>query len=215
MEEIKHFCSDCGKEEFFKTITIEETLKIKGVSVTNTHEYIECLSCGELFEPFEDPEKNLLSDYRIYRDIKGFIQPEEIKAIRDNYKMTLRVFSKITGISYSTLSNIENNSIHNKEHDTIFRLAQDPYSFKKLVQQRKLYLEETEFNQLIKRLEVLCLVSYEEHKHLIVEFRNDLTRRINTIEFDVKSLQNKTGREKEGEVQWNLGLKKTILGFKS
>lgn len=210
MNTLRHFCSDCGTEEIFEEVTLEESLKVKGVTVTNTHVYLKCPKCEELFEPFDDPERNLILDYREYRKIKGFLQPEEIIRIRKKYDISLRTFSMITGISHSTISNIENNSLQNKEHDSIFRLSSDVYSFKKLVEQRKAELEETVYVKLIKKLDLLCATSYVEHKELVVNYHNDLIIRVNNIEYDVKKIQSKIDRTEEGEVTWTSNLKKAI-----
>lgn len=58
-------CLECGSNSF-EDCEIEETLNVKGRMITNTHKYKKCKMCGELYEPFDDPDYNLRSDYKIY-----------------------------------------------------------------------------------------------------------------------------------------------------
>lgn len=55
---------------------------------------------------------------------------EDIKEIRNMYKLNIRDFSSILGISYTNLSSIENGSLQPKYIDNLMRLAKDPYAFR-------------------------------------------------------------------------------------
>jgi len=127
------YCEECMVEREFKRVEIKEKVTIKDETFDVIHEYDKCEHCGELFEPFENIDKNIEKDYSIYRDKKGYLQPEKIKKIREKYGFSVRQFAELLGIGYSTLSNIENGALHTKYQDVLFKLVASPQAFKNLI----------------------------------------------------------------------------------
>lgn len=64
------WCEVCHTKGDFKEVFFEETLPVMGVVLTNTHRYHKCNGCGELYEPFDDPDTNYISDYRLLAEKK-------------------------------------------------------------------------------------------------------------------------------------------------
>lgn len=64
------WCEVCHAKGDFKEVFLEETLPVMGVVLTNTHRYHKCNGCGELYEPFDDPDTNYISDYRLLAEKK-------------------------------------------------------------------------------------------------------------------------------------------------
>lgn len=64
------WCEVCHTKGDFKEVFLEETLPVMGVLLTNTHRYQKCNGCGELYEPFDDPDTNYISDYRLLAEKK-------------------------------------------------------------------------------------------------------------------------------------------------
>ena len=64
------WCEVCHTKGDFKEVFLEETLPVMGVVLTNTHRYHKCNGCGELYEPFDDPDTNYISDYRLLAEKK-------------------------------------------------------------------------------------------------------------------------------------------------
>lgn len=186
-----------------------ETVKVKDLEISNTHIYYKCEKCGEMYEPFDNPDYNILSDYRIYREKKNLLQPEEIKQVRENYGLSQREFSKLLGLSHATLSRIEGGVLQSAHHDTYLRLASDPYAFlKQVVANRRSVLSEDRLKQLEEELNYLTLTSYKEHEEIaktakkeLYEQTNYLTKEINKLKFDF-SMKAKTDIKKDEEKKW-------------
>ena len=129
---IERYSNETEKIERYEYMEVLEIVKVKNQSFEVLHEYYKRLSDGELFEPFDNPDKNLEKDYEIYRKKNNLLNPNQIRAIREKYKLSVRDFSNILGISYGNLSSIENGSIQPKYIDSLIRLASDPQALEKL-----------------------------------------------------------------------------------
>nr|WP_040471091.1 helix-turn-helix domain-containing protein [Lentilactobacillus kisonensis] len=116
------------KNVTYKQITLTERVKITKTSFTNSHTYLiqadkDINDRANYIVPFDDPDINLRSDYQIYRRINGFLQPSEIKASRRRLGLSLRELAAILGMSFSTLSEIENGLVlHSQIQDNLLRL---------------------------------------------------------------------------------------------
>ena len=88
---------------------------------------------GEFWVDFGDPTENLRVDFAAYRKRKGYITPEEIKKLREDTGLTVRVFANYLGMGSSTLSQLENNQrVQTKEQDALLQLV-DAYFIKNQV----------------------------------------------------------------------------------
>ncbi|HIX69987.1 MAG TPA: helix-turn-helix domain-containing protein [Candidatus Enterococcus stercoravium] len=218
---IKRYSNETRKIEEYKIILIKETVEIKKEKFEVLHEYYKRLSDDELFEPFDNPDKNIEKDYELYRKKFALLSPDEIKNIRKKYNLSVRDFSLILGISYGNLSSIENGSLQSGYIDTILRLANDPYAFLNLIERKKAILPERINDNLIILLRKLVVDVYPEHRKIAeqiqkenIEITNQLKRLTNVIEYQGK---NKVIEESEANIQWNqltripLTLKKVFL----
>ncbi|NLM66232.1 MAG: hypothetical protein GX180_03530, partial [Enterococcus sp.] len=113
------------------------------------------------------------------------------KVLQNTYKLNIRDFSSILGISYTNLSSIENGSLQPKYIDNLMRLAKDPYAFRNLMVSRKSNLTQDTYEKLIKLLDNLVLNSYREHEELAkkvslyhLEMRNQFIMLSNTIDLN-------------------------------
>lgn len=204
----KNNCFECGNDSF-KTIEVMETVKVKDLEISNTHMYHKCEKCGEMYEPFDNPDYNILSDYRIYREKKNLLQPEEIKEIRERYGLSQREFSKLLGLGHATISRIEGGVIQSDHHDILLRLASDPYAFlNKVVANRKTVISRDTILKLEENLNFLTLTSYKEHEEIariakkeLYEQTNYLVKEINKLKFDF-SMRTKTDIKKDEGKKW-------------
>lgn len=195
-ETFKFYCDECCKDSMFTRVKIDEETTVKDLTFINSHYYDKCEECGELFEPFEDYDVNYLSDYEMYCQKKGMLSYKEIKNIRELYELSQRDFAKLLAVSHATLSRIEKGEIPSEQHDVLFKLSSDPYSFlKNIVKTRGYLLKSDVLDQLNLRLKILISSSYEEHRKEFDEFSQklndkayDLLIRLNKIEY-TQSLQ--------------------------
>lgn len=205
---IKRQSNETGKVEQYELIKIKEHVKVKNDYFDVLHEYYKRLSDGELFEPFDDPDKNLNKDYDLYRKKYSLLTAEEVKGIRKKYELNIRDFSEILGISYSNLSSIENGSLQAGYIDNLLRLADDPYALLQLINGKKNVLSTKIVDRIVPILNKLIIHSYEEHQAIAIEIkkynldiRNNIVRLTNTIELDLKSQIN-TEEEKGETEEW-------------
>ena len=160
---IERYSNETEKIERYEYMEVLEIVKVKNQSFEVLHEYYKRLSDGELFEPFDNPDKNLEIDYEIYRKKNNLLNPNQIRAIREKYKLSVRDFSNILGISYGNLSSIENGSIQPKYIDSLIRLASDPQALEKLLIARKNDVTEGTYETLIARINDAFITTFQEY----------------------------------------------------
>lgn len=160
---IERYSNETEKIERYEYMEVLEIVKVKNQSFEVLHEYYKRLSDGELFEPFDNPDKNLEKDYEIYRKKNNLLNPNQIRAIREKYKLSVRDFSNILGISYGNLSSIENGSIQPKYIDSLIRLASDPQALEKLLIARKNDVTEGTYETLIARINDAFITTFQEY----------------------------------------------------
>ena len=105
-----------------------ELMRVKDISDLIVHNHYWKDSRGELWLDFDDPNENCRKAFNAYRNRKGFMQPNEIKKLRENLHLSQRVFSERLGISYAKVSQIENNKrVQTLSQEVSFRKAQQDY----------------------------------------------------------------------------------------
>ena len=121
-EERASFCSTCGEFVFSSIQNTTETFRVRGIDITITSPARICENCGEIiFDEVLDDEKLKLV-YRAYRELKGMLQPEEIRAIRERRNLTQEEFSKVLGFN---IARYENGSLQSEEEDKrLVRISQ-------------------------------------------------------------------------------------------
>lgn len=106
------------------TETYVEVKKMEVVTVRNVtdllveHRYWKD-SNGELWGDFDNPMENVYADFHAYRKKVGYMEPSEIKQLRKKLNLSTRSFADKIGISYTTLSNIENNHIIQNSYQNV------------------------------------------------------------------------------------------------
>ncbi len=105
-----------------------EIMRVKDIPDLIVHNHYWKDSQGELWLDFNDPNENFRRSFNAYRKRKGFMQPNEIKKLREGLHLSQRVFSERLGISYAKVSQIENNKrVQTLSQEVSFRKAQQDY----------------------------------------------------------------------------------------
>ena len=113
-EERASFCSTCEEFVFSSIQNTIETFHVRGIDITITSPARICENCGEIiFDEVLDDEKLKLV-YRAYREQKGLLQPEGIRAVRERRKLTQEECSKVLGFN---IARYENGSLQSEEED--------------------------------------------------------------------------------------------------
>src|SRR5438445_1224256 len=90
-------CPSCDREATIRKGVRRETLVIRSEPVEIDADVRQCGLCGEVFATVDEEELNFQKAYRIYRERHGLLQPEEIRAIREQYGLGQRAFSRLLG----------------------------------------------------------------------------------------------------------------------
>lgn len=114
--------------ELYTEKWIVEKCKIKDVNdLLVLHHYWQD-SDGELWVDFDSPMENVEADFLAYRKRKEYMQPNEIKELRQSLNLSVREFAELTGLGFSNISQIENNKrVQTKYQDVIFQLIKKEY----------------------------------------------------------------------------------------
>lgn len=126
------------------------------------HRYFECTNCGERYGDFDHPNENLVRSYNEYRKLKNWLMPEEVRNICRKYKLSQKEQASLLGISYSTLSAIENGSLQNKAHESQFVLSQSAMGMKQLVAHNQELFSSQKISELLSLLDILIVDEHQE-----------------------------------------------------
>lgn len=127
------FCSNCQDfvSSFMRDTT--ETLHVHDTDITVTSPGRICGRCQQiLFDPILDNDKLKLA-YRIYRDMKGMLQPEEIREIRERYHLSQQEFSDILGLDGKKIERYENGSLQSMAENNLILLMKNPQNLHTLL----------------------------------------------------------------------------------
>lgn len=143
-------CPFCEEETALNKITATEMMEVRGEKIPIERQYYHCQSCGEDFEELDENYDPYDAAYREYRNRKGWAQPEDIKAFRDQIGLTQKQFSDLLGIGIATLNRYENGALQSEANNTLIRLCmEDTRAFIQLVRSNQAALSEPEKEKLI------------------------------------------------------------------
>src|SRR5262245_38311019 len=115
-------CPNCEKGTKLDTINREENINVRNEVIKVNVEFYRCTECGTEFRDPKSLDDPLDLAYREYRSIHKMIQPEQIKAFRDQYNLTQQELSNLLGWGGATLSRYENGALQDEAHDIVLRL---------------------------------------------------------------------------------------------
>ncbi|MBC2262510.1 type II toxin-antitoxin system MqsA family antitoxin [Listeria sp. FSL L7-0091] len=174
---VRHFCFECVNETEFKEVKVKEDIEIKGEIFSNTHHYLECENCGVQIENPTNMDRNLESDYNLYRKAKNWLTPAEIKSVREQYDLSQRSFATLLGMSHATLSRYEGGALQTDLHNTLFIMANDPNAFYMAMLTNKIKISED---------------IYEKTKNKIINLMNERDGFVyKHVEENIKKMNNK------------------------
>ena len=184
------FCPVCEQEMEARPVTSIK-VKVRGETFEVPVELFECMECGEKFDVPENPQDELGKAYRLYREKHGYMQPEELKELRDKYWLTQAELAGLLGWSIATLNRYENGALQDSAHDRILKSLRDPSFLLTLIEQNPDVINERE-NKVERLKEILRKEGYiRQIGHLFSYV--DPKKLVEAIKFFVNSCQiNKT-----------------------
>ena len=147
------------------------SLDFRKESFEVSYHFFLCEESGEQFTTTDIDELNMIQLYNQYRDKHNLPFPDEIKEIREKYRLPASKMSEILGFGINSYRNYESGEVPSLANARLIQLANDPVKFKDLVE-----LSENinaEFKQkLLNRIEVL--IEEQEENLFSFEFQDYL-----------------------------------------
>lgn len=146
------YCDNCQKEVFAKVIERISTYDLKGETFEINERVLLC-DCGEeLYDEILDSEtmRNLT---KLYEERIG-LQLDDIRSVRDQYGLSMDLFSRILGWSKSTIARYETGKyIPDSSHMAVLRRLKDhPESINEYYKLNKHKFNEKEQEKINERL---------------------------------------------------------------
>lgn len=126
---MKGYCPSCDTERELRRVRRREKVTVRGEEIGVEALYWRCVTCGEEFEGPEDTHDEVAEAYRVYRAKKGLMQPEDVKALREDYGLTQGELAQILGFGAVTLSRYETGMLQTAAHDRMLQMVRDPRAF--------------------------------------------------------------------------------------
>lgn len=121
------------KFENTEIIEKESTYTVKDIEITFMEKNRVDKETGKIiYDPTLEQENDIVL-YNIYRNKKGLLLPNEIKAIREQYGLSQKNLSRILGWGEKTITRYENGSIQDLGHNKMLNLIKDPIVMNELL----------------------------------------------------------------------------------
>ena len=103
----------------------KETYTVKGEPFEVLAQVAVCPQCNQDLYDDELDSQTQQSVFNQYRQKHGLLTPDEIRRIREKYKLSQKAFSQLLGFGEVTIHRYELGSIQEKTHDIIICQAED------------------------------------------------------------------------------------------
>ncbi|NLN84413.1 MAG: hypothetical protein GX138_08730 [Firmicutes bacterium] len=119
IKKAKKECLLCMEEHEVETAKIQEVELFRNREVTYTATYEYCSNTDELIETEEMFKSNDLALKDSYRAEVGLLTSNEIKAIREKYRVSQKGLTRVLGWDEATISCYETFQIQDRIHDNL------------------------------------------------------------------------------------------------
>lgn len=149
------YCPRCETDVETTVREVFETYPVKGENITVKARVRFCAVCGEDIWDEELDAQNLLNAYTEYRKRHLLLQPGEIRAIREKYRLSQMAFARVLGLGDKSVTRYENGSIADMAQNNLIALARHPNVFKELLEQNRSKISEDDYNAASAALDAL------------------------------------------------------------
>lgn len=169
-------CPDCEDNNVF-VYKREIVINVKGEEVVAEEEFCRCEKCGEEFQTAEQMNQNNIRALDAYRKAHNLLTSEEIKNIRNKYKISQVEFAWFIGVGEKTITRYETKQIQEESNDRLMRLVDTDYNYAmQSLKQAKEKFDEERYNYLLNSLK--CFILLNNHHLTELALENDY------VEFD-------------------------------
>lgn len=122
IREVKDECPICEGVRNLIYGSQKEKVMVRGEEINVPVKLFYCPTGDHYFQSFDDDEERIQLAYREYRDRKGFLQPEEIQKIREQYGLSQRTFARFLKWGDITVHRYESGAIQDDAHNDVLLL---------------------------------------------------------------------------------------------
>lgn len=140
----KMMCFSCEQERDVQLFEQMEIVTLKGREIKFLAEMYRCNECGNQFETAGQLDANLEAAREEYSRLYESFTPEQLVALRNSYNASQKAFGLLLGFGELTMNTYEKGSLPNSTNRLLIRLAEDPYSFRKMYEINKNRIGETQ-----------------------------------------------------------------------
>lgn len=126
-------CSHCEAIQPVELVNRDETLVMKGKSITYPAEFYRCSICGTEFEEMDQLDRNLDLAREVYDRLYASPSPADLRALREKYGASQKAFGLLMGFGEATMNNYEKGDrTPEPANRLLLNLASDPWIFKRV-----------------------------------------------------------------------------------
>ena len=143
------FCPECECEHEVKLVKQNTVCIIREEKIDYEEYFYYCELSEERFETISLINLNLLAAKNAYRKKHNLLTSEEIRKIREKYKITQEEFSILLGFGAKTIARYETKQIQDESNDNLMRLFDEDYNFalNQIIKQKEMF-NETRYYEL-------------------------------------------------------------------
>ena len=119
------YCPACEGYHPFSSTSRVETYRVRGKDICVPVIVDVCGKCGQAVFDEQRDEGVMREVYAAYRRQESLLSPQEIKDIRDRYRLSQRSFAELLGMSEATINRYENGALQAQTHDNAIRACRD------------------------------------------------------------------------------------------
>ncbi len=130
---LAEYCFSCGEERIAHDVRRME-FDVRGETLPVEVPVKVCAACGIFeYEPGVDPAALAFARYR---SLRGLLSPDEIRAIRERYRLSQKSFAALLGMSEATINRYEGGGLQDAAHDQAIRACENPEVVRDLLRRR-------------------------------------------------------------------------------
>jgi len=158
---VKKECPICECERDLQFGKRNEILKIRDEDIAVESKVYYCPLGNHYFQDIDDEEEKFQKAYKEYRNRKNFLQPEDIKQIREKYGFSQRAFARFFGWGEITIQRYETGALQDFAHNSLLFFIKDFRNFKQLFEIRKSQLSKRDIIKIERKLKK---IEYREYQ---------------------------------------------------
>ncbi len=161
IREVKDECPICEGVRNLIYGSQQEKMMVRGEEIDVSVNLFYCPTGDHYFQSFDDNEERIQIAYREYRKRKGFLQPEEIKKIREQYGLSQRTFARFLKWGDITIHRYESGAIQDDAHNDVLVSIKSFEKFKEYIERKRHSTD----SEIIRRIDIK-IIEIERKKNI-------------------------------------------------